>query len=105
MPKARAARATMRPMSPRPTTHMVEPWSRNGSVGCQRERRWQPTDPLRLHGSTMCVVGLGDIGRIVARAARAFGMRVSGVSQRGRKVAEAGRVYRIRDLRKALGET
>jgi phosphoglycerate dehydrogenase-like enzyme len=70
----------------------------------QRERRWQPTDPLRLHGSTMCVVGLGDIGRIVARAARAFGMRVTAVSQRGRKVADAGRVYRIRDLRKALGE-
>jgi len=69
----------------------------------QRERRWQPTDPLRLHGSTMCVVGLGDIGRIVARAARAFGMHVTGVTQRGRKVAEAERVYRTRDLRKAIG--
>jgi phosphoglycerate dehydrogenase-like enzyme len=69
----------------------------------QRERRWQPADPLRLHGSTMCVVGLGDIGRIVARAARAFGMHVTGVTQRGRKVAEAERVYRTRDLRKAIG--
>jgi glyoxylate/hydroxypyruvate reductase A len=69
----------------------------------QRERRWQPMDPLRLHGAVMCVVGLGDIGRTIARASRALGMRVTGVSQRGRKVAEAERVYRTRDVRKALG--
>ncbi len=68
----------------------------------QRERRWLATDPLRLHGSTLCMVGLGDIGRTIARAARVFGMHVTGVSQRGRKVAEVERVYRTRDLRKAI---
>src|SRR5262249_46254820 len=57
----------------------------------QRERRWQPTDPLRLHGSTMCVVGLGDIGRLVPRARRAFRIRVTGVTQPGPTVAEAAR--------------
>jgi glyoxylate/hydroxypyruvate reductase A len=68
----------------------------------QRERRWRQADPLRLHGATLCVVGLGDIGRTIARAARGFGMRVVGVSRSGRKVAEAERVYKVRDIRKAL---
>lgn len=68
----------------------------------QRERRWRQTEPLRLHGTTLCVVGLGDIGRTIARAARAFGMRIVGVSRTGRKVAEAEHVYRTRDLRTAI---
>lgn len=68
----------------------------------QRERRWRQADPLRLHGTTLCVVGLGDIGRTIARAARGFGMRVVGVSRSGRKVAEAERVYKTRDIRDAI---
>jgi len=68
----------------------------------QRERRWRQADPLRLHGATLCVVGLGDIGRTIARAARGFGMLVVGVNRSGRKVAEADRVYKTRDLRKAV---
>lgn len=68
----------------------------------QRERRWRPVDPLRLHGAELCIVGLGDIGRTIARAARGLGMRVSGVSQSGRKTPGAERVYRAREIRKAL---
>jgi len=68
----------------------------------QRERKWLPVDPLRLHGSTLCVVGLGDIGRAIARAARGVGMRVVGVNRSGKRVAEAGRVYKTRDIGKAV---
>lgn len=68
----------------------------------QRERRWRPVDPLRLRGAALCVVGLGDIGRTIARAARGLGMRVSGVSQSGRKVSEVERVYRARNITKGL---
>ena len=68
----------------------------------QRGRRWQQVDPLRLHGAALCVVGLGDIGRTIARAARGFGMRVVGVSQSGTRAAEAERVYKTRDIRKAV---
>jgi phosphoglycerate dehydrogenase-like enzyme len=68
----------------------------------QRERRWRQVDPLRLHGATLCVVGLGDIGRTIARAARGFGMRVVGVSRSGKMVAEVERVHKVRDIRKAI---
>ena len=68
----------------------------------QRESRWRQVDPLRLHGAELCIVGLGDIGRTIARAARGVGMRVSGVSQSGRKAPGVDRVYRTRDLGKPL---
>jgi len=68
----------------------------------QRESRWRQVDPLRLHGAELCIVGLGDIGRTIARAARGVGMRVSGVSQGGRKAPGVDRVYRARDLGKPL---
>jgi len=68
----------------------------------QRESRWRQVDPLRLHGAELCIVGLGDIGRTIARAARGVGMHVSGVSQSGRKVPGVDRVYRARDLGKPL---
>jgi glyoxylate/hydroxypyruvate reductase len=68
----------------------------------QRESRWRQVDPLRLHDAELCIVGLGDIGRTIARAARGVGMRVSGVSQSGRKTPGVDRVYRARDLGKPL---
>ncbi len=70
----------------------------------QRRREWiQHVPPERLAGKTLAVVGLGDIGRVVARAARALGMRVMGVTRSGRRVAGVERVYRSRELRRALG--
>ncbi|HEY7203273.1 MAG TPA: D-2-hydroxyacid dehydrogenase [Methylomirabilota bacterium] len=74
-----------------------------GFLASQRARRWEPVDPIPLRGQTLCVVGLGDIGRHVARAGRAFGMRVIGVTRRGRGPRAAERVYRTTALRSALG--
>jgi phosphoglycerate dehydrogenase-like enzyme len=68
----------------------------------QRARRWAPVDPLPLRGAILCVVGLGDIGRDIARAARALGLRVIGVTRAGRPVPGAERVYAGRALRTAL---
>ncbi|OLC59349.1 MAG: hypothetical protein AUH76_14835 [Candidatus Rokubacteria bacterium 13_1_40CM_4_67_11] len=71
----------------------------------QRERRWrQEVLPERLAGKTMTIVGLGDIGRVIAAAARGLGMRVLGVSRSGRAVREAERVYRLPALERALGQ-
>jgi phosphoglycerate dehydrogenase-like enzyme len=68
----------------------------------QCARHWRPVDPTRLHGATLCVVGLGEIGRAVARAAQALGMRVVGVSRSGRGAREAHRVVRPVALTRAL---
>lgn len=71
----------------------------------QRERRWiETTIPARLCDRTLVVVGLGEIGRAIAAAARALDMRVLGVSRSGRPVREAGRVYRWTALARALRE-
>src|SRR3989441_1664230 len=50
------------------------------------------------------IVGLGDIGRAIARAARAFGMRVVGVTRSGRRVREAERVFKVGQLAQALAD-
>jgi phosphoglycerate dehydrogenase-like enzyme len=63
---------------------------------------WRPVDPGRLRGATMVVIGLGDIGRTIAAAGRAFGMTVVGVSRSGRPAAPADVVYRVAHLRTAL---
>ena len=42
----------------------------------QRERTWQPLPARELHQVTIGIVGLGSIGRNVARLALAFGARV-----------------------------
>jgi phosphoglycerate dehydrogenase-like enzyme len=75
----------------------------DGFRASQRQRRWAPVDPVPLRGQTLCVVGLGDIGRCIARAGRALGMRVIGVTRSGRGPREAERVYRTSALRAALG--
>jgi len=69
----------------------------------QRARRWLPLDPLRLRGASLCVVGLGDIGREIARAARRLGILVVGVTRSGRPVPGAARTYGPRAIRTALG--
>jgi glyoxylate/hydroxypyruvate reductase A len=69
----------------------------------QRDHRWIDTVlPGRLRGSTLLVVGVGDIGRTIARLAGSIGMRVLGVSRAGTPVRGVDRVYRARDLRRAL---
>src|SRR3990172_8754220 len=55
-----------------------------------------------LDGQTLCIVGFGSIGREAAKRARAFGMRVIGVSRSGKPDALAHEAARIGELRSVL---
>jgi phosphoglycerate dehydrogenase-like enzyme len=47
------------------------------------DRRWTDRPVRELRGATLAVVGMGEIGRAVARLASELGMRVVGVSRSG----------------------
>jgi glyoxylate/hydroxypyruvate reductase A len=71
----------------------------------QRERRWvDEVVPERLRDKTFAIVGLGDIGRVIARHARVLGARVVGVSRSGARVPGVDRVFRLAGLARALRE-
>jgi glyoxylate reductase len=59
-----------------------------------REHRWDPDAFLGpdVHGATLGVVGLGEIGRALARRAQGFGMRVLGWSRSPRAAPGVERV-------------
>mmetsp|Transcript_41935 Transcript_41935/g.133838 ORF Transcript_41935/g.133838 Transcript_41935/m.133838 type:complete len:293 (-) Transcript_41935:408-1286(-) len=46
------------------------------------DARWEPYDVEELRGTTMGVVGYGDIGQAAARLGRAFGMKVAALRRR-----------------------
>lgn len=72
------------------------------------EKRWREAHTDTLYGKTLCIVGMGNIGRAVAARARPFGMRVVGVKRVVREEDEAwehaDELYTTRDLHPALGE-
>lgn len=71
-------------------------------------KRWREAHTDTLRGKSLCIVGMGNIGRAVAERARPFGMRVVGVKRTVREddVAwgYADGLYATRDLRLALRE-
>ena len=68
---------------------------------------WRQGTSGTLEGRTLCVVGLGSIGRAVAVRARAFGMRILGVKRTVREGDVSGEFadeyYTTADLHEALG--
>jgi phosphoglycerate dehydrogenase-like enzyme len=71
------------------------------------ERVWRQGAVESLERKTLCVVGMGNIGRAIAARARPFGMRVVGVKRtiRDDDVAldHADELYPTAELRGALG--
>src|SRR5262249_61534523 len=60
----------------------------------QRAREWRgDVMPDRVSGTTMVIVGLGEIGRTSAAARRRLGLRVVGVSRPGRRTPRGSRVH------------
>jgi phosphoglycerate dehydrogenase-like enzyme len=73
----------------------------------QGERKWD-RDVARtmtdLQGRTLAVVGLGNIGRNIARLARACGMRVLGCRRTDQPSLAVDRLYPCKELRAMLAE-
>jgi phosphoglycerate dehydrogenase-like enzyme len=57
-----------------------------------------------LHGRTLAVVGLGNIGQSIARLARAYGMQVIGCRRRQRPTPYVDRLYPCQELHAMLAE-
>jgi phosphoglycerate dehydrogenase-like enzyme len=74
-------------------------------LAAQAQGRWDGTirhDMGTLFDSQLLIIGIGSIGGEVARRARAFGMRVLGLSRSGRPHAEADAVWPLTRLHEAL---
>jgi phosphoglycerate dehydrogenase-like enzyme len=70
----------------------------------QETRTWEQFEPALLDGKTAGVIGLGSIGREIARRCAAFGMRVIGVNRSGAPVPEVGRTYAVAEIEQFLPE-
>jgi phosphoglycerate dehydrogenase-like enzyme len=77
------------------------------SLRMMQKHRWQRFTPQLLRGSTAGIVGLGHIGREVARLAQAFGMRVLAVDElRGTRPARnVDKMLPANQLRKLLADS
>jgi phosphoglycerate dehydrogenase-like enzyme len=57
-----------------------------------------------LQGRILAIVGLGNIGRGIARLGRAYGMRILGCRRTDRPLPDVDRLYPLRDLHAMLAE-
>lgn len=76
-----------------------------GLLSRQRERRWERVPAGSVAGKTVTVLGLGEVGRPIAEACRALGMRVVGVRAEPRPTPGVDEVRGPEDLYSALGES
>ncbi len=72
-------------------------------AGQQRERLWRRIPFTPLAGQTLLVIGIGKIGGIVARNAKALGMRVIATRRSGRPHSAADEIHPAEALPALLG--
>jgi phosphoglycerate dehydrogenase-like enzyme len=75
------------------------------ALAAQQRREWIELAPAQLAGATLTVVGYGEIGRAVARRARAFEMRVLGVRKHPRPDDVADEVVGVDRLADVLARS
>ena len=64
----------------------------------QLEKRWSPLFYRPSQEITLGIIGLGSIGRHLARTARYFGLRVIGLNRSGRACEDVEKVFTADDL-------
>jgi phosphoglycerate dehydrogenase-like enzyme len=69
----------------------------------QHARAWRHDfTEAELHGRTVCIVGMGDVGRSVARLLRAFGVHTIGVRRSAQAIDEVDETVTTAELGNAL---
>lgn len=68
----------------------------------QRKRVWDRVRPGRLRGKVLGILGLGSVGKEIARRGKQFGMDVLGVKRIPEPVENVDQVFRSDDLRKMI---
>jgi phosphoglycerate dehydrogenase-like enzyme len=79
----------------------------HASTKLQQQRTWKKPDYnslQELHGKTILIAGVGEIGTETARIAKAFGMKVTGVRRSGRDVPHVDQMYTMNGLPKAVAD-
>lgn len=77
-------------------------------LAMKQAREWRRFKPKLLRGQTVGVLGLGVIGREIARLCKAFGMKVVGIRRSGGEgdiLPEVDRVYGPEGLAELLAES
>ena len=67
---------------------------------CQEQHNWSHASGVfsSIQGKSLCIVGAGSIGDALARKATALGMRVTGVSRRGKANVLYEKMYQTSEL-------
>jgi phosphoglycerate dehydrogenase-like enzyme len=73
-----------------------------GMLRDQRARRWSRTCAEELTGKTLAIIGLGRVGREVARQAKCFDMRVIGTARTSSEAPHVDQIYRPTQLAEVL---
>lgn len=68
----------------------------------QRTRVWDRERPDRLRGKVMGIVGLGSVGREIAKRGKQFGMSVIGVKRDRKPVENVDHVFGPEDMEKMI---
>jgi glyoxylate/hydroxypyruvate reductase A len=68
----------------------------------QRKRVWDRVRPGRLRGKVLGILGLGSVGKEIARRGKQFGMRVLGVKRVPGPVENVDQVFRPEDIREMI---
>jgi phosphoglycerate dehydrogenase-like enzyme len=72
------------------------------NFGDQKNKIWDRKRPERLRGKVMGILGLGSVGKEIARRGKQFGMRVSGVKRNPDPMRYVDQVFGPKDLEKMI---
>jgi len=68
----------------------------------QRKRVWDQVRPLRLRGKVLGILGLGSVGKEIAKRGKQFGMNILGLKRVPEPVENVDRVFGSDDLERMI---